>query len=172
MRIPDCPSYAGVLWFRRVLFPLLASARRVRARLPGENRLHLAEARASVARAWREPSTGRAGGFRRAAIAAAVVHRLDAMLNGIYARFGHDAIALADRSGRRLDRRRRGTLQGLGRPRRAGAGRRSAPGVARRAGLDFISVRGARSRERLIACGAAAERVRPDRDIGWLFRAC
>ncbi|MFO1237161.1 MAG: polysaccharide pyruvyl transferase family protein [Alphaproteobacteria bacterium] len=163
-------NYADVHNFGDVLFPLLA-ARELRARLPEAEIAFISPSGASVAGMAAER-------FDRAALAdfdalllcgGEVVHRLDAMLNGIYARFGHDAIA------RPTDLVFGWTAVagpykawvGLGVPEPDDEARRAIGAAVR--GLDFISVRGARSRERLIACGAAAERVRLDRDIGWLF---
>lgn len=163
-------NYADVLNFGDVLFPLLAE-RELQARLPKASFAFISPSGAEVAgrKAVRYDRAMLEDHDALLMCGGELVHRFDAMLSGIYERFGLGAIAQP------TDlvfgwTRTPGPFKawvGLGVP--APTPEAGAAIGAALPGLDFVAARGSRSRARLEACGAAGGSVRQCRDIGWLF---
>jgi Polysaccharide pyruvyl transferase len=162
--------YADVRNFGDVLFPLLV-AHEVRSRLP-DAELRFINATGDT---WAGIQSVRLDHADLKSLDAAIlgggeiVHRLDAMLGGIYARFGLQAVARPTDlvfAWTHAPLRHKAWL-GLGVPEPAAdvqADIRSAS-----AGLTLLTARGSLSHERLVRSGVPPGAVRRSPDLGWLF---
>lgn len=162
--------YADVRNFGDVLFPLLV-ARELGARLPDAELRFINASGAS----WAGIDSVRLDRADLNALDALilgggeVVHRLDDMLGGIYARFGLQAIA------RPTDLVfawthapvRHKVWIGLGVPEPAAAVQADIRSAS--TGLTLLTTRGSLSHERLLRSGVPAGAVRRSPDLGWLF---